>query len=85
MDNISERSFIKSTENVCDTEENSSTTGISGIVNNGTTIDSDDVNLRNGINEFHQSEVIHISSYHPIRTISLTFSFYLIDLGYNKN
>lgn len=65
MDNISDRSFRK-----LDIEQNSSTTALSGIVNDGTSVELDEVDLRNGINEFHQIEVTTSSSrFHCIRSI----------------
>lgn len=65
MDNLS---FKKSTENVIDNEENSSTIALSDIINNGTNAELDEVDLRNGINEFHPSEVY---TYQPISPISI--------------
>ncbi|XP_037049946.1 adenylyl cyclase 78C isoform X2 [Bradysia coprophila] len=55
MDNISDRSFKKSTDTVFDTKENECAS--SGIDNSGTTADLDEVDLRNGtIADFHPSE-----------------------------
>ncbi len=58
MDNLSDHNLKKSSENVYENKESSSiTTALSGIVNNGTTVELDEVDLRNGFNEFHQIEV----------------------------
>lgn len=84
MDNLS---FKKSTENVVDNEENSSTTAFSDIINNVTTAELDEVDLRNGINEFHPSEVLHINPYlsYQFQLINSLKSFYLIDSGCSEN
>lgn len=79
MDNISDRSFRKSTVNVLDNEEDSTSTAISGIVNNGTSVELDEVDLRNGINEFHKIEVTH-HHLHKIQLIKSIFSS--IDSGF---
>lgn len=78
MDNISDRSFRK-----LDIEQNSSTTALSGIVNDGTSVELDEVDLRNGIDEFHQTEVKH-----RLHLVSIVYdqyieiNFFLIDSGF---
>lgn len=58
MDNISDRGSRKSSVQLGDTEDNNRSTECIGI---GTTLELtrefDEVDLRNGINEFHQTEV----------------------------
>lgn len=56
MDNIGDRSSKKSTDTVVDIKENDCAS--SGIANNGTDDDLDEVDLRNGsITDFHHCEV----------------------------
>lgn len=71
MDTISDHSLKKSSENVFDSKESNSTNGLCGIVNNGTTVELDEVNLRNGINECNQIEVFHSYSHTFIQLVKL--------------
>lgn len=66
MDNPS---FKNSTLNVFDKEETRNTNKLSGITNNGTTVELDEVDLRNGIKELHQTEAQQTISF-PLRSIN---------------